>query len=478
MDDLYLGSIAAALSSLFMTIGFIAWDKSWKGTPFYLNLFKCSLASFLFFIIAMIYRSENGFFIPIFPLSMLCLSSLLGIVIGDNTWLTALQMIGLRRVITVDALKPFLSEFFGVVMLHEPLYASIVVGMVLTTGGVLIVALEGDQSETKSNGESNKDFPSSHTNSDKSLDSLESDLAHEDRDTKVHKLSGQMLPHFIKRTVIVIFSRSCRYLKSFQMSKKLLTGYFLSLLNVVFDAYGAVLTKRYGTSMNDWEINAVRFGFAAVVMLIYVILADTIPNATNELSRYLQSMRETDSYEQQHTLLPLEETEESGFDDDYPVCSWDGQDNGEFPEIQLTTTSVLTGDSNTGTADHIQIPLDSMGISSSINNSPLKDSNGKKVLSNGDGGEEKPFHSMLSMTRVDWIWATFGVLCVTFLSSALSNFALFVTPISLWITLTSLGPLYSLPLVYLMKGEVVSGRACVGAAMAVLGVAVMCLMKF
>lgn len=52
-----------------------------------------------------------------------------------------------------------------------------------------------------------------------------------------------------------------------QRAIRLRTGYFLALLNVVLDAYGAFLTKKHGYGMSTWEINLCRLGFAGCLML-------------------------------------------------------------------------------------------------------------------------------------------------------------------------------------------------------------------
>uniref|UniRef100_A0A0G4I1I1 histidine kinase n=1 Tax=Chromera velia CCMP2878 TaxID=1169474 RepID=A0A0G4I1I1_9ALVE len=58
-----------------------------------------------------------------------------------------------------------------------------------------------------------------------------------------------------------------------------------------------------------------------------------------------------------------------------------------------------------------------------------------------------------SMSRSQWIQICCGVLLVTFLSPALSQYALFQISVGITLTLTSTGPLWSLPLVWLMKRE-------------------------
>ena len=77
------------------------------------------------------------------------------------------------------------------------------------------------------------------------------------------------------------------------------------------------------------------------------------------------------------------------------------------------------------------------------------------------------------MTTFQWHKVALGVLFVTFTCPSLSNYALFQIDLGTCLTLTSLGPLFSIPLVYLMKGEVVSRRAIIGATLSVTGIMIM-----
>ena len=73
---------------------------------------------------------------------MLLISSLIGIIIGDNTWLRALALIGTKRVVFVDALKPFLATILAAIFLQENLAIIQIVAIFITMSGVLIVSLE------------------------------------------------------------------------------------------------------------------------------------------------------------------------------------------------------------------------------------------------------------------------------------------------------------------------------------------------
>ena len=73
----------------------------------------------------------------------------------------------------------------------------------------------------------------------------------------------------------------------------------------------------------------------------------------------------------------------------------------------------------------------------------------------------------------DWLQVTLGILFLTFATPALSNYSLLNIDMGACLTLTSLGPIFSLPLVYIMKNEQISLRACIGAFVSVIGIAVM-----
>mmetsp|Transcript_54414 Transcript_54414/g.174468 ORF Transcript_54414/g.174468 Transcript_54414/m.174468 type:complete len:244 (-) Transcript_54414:34-765(-) len=81
---------------------------------------------------------------------------------------------------------------------------------------------------------------------------------------------------------------------------------------------------------------------------------------------------------------------------------------------------------------------------------------------------------MPTQSRRSWTRATAGAVFVTFLCPALGNHALFAIPLSLCLTLGSMSPVFSIPLVWLLKGERVSARAVAGSVVAVLGAAVFC----
>lgn len=140
-----LGVAAAMAAPLVMTCGFIAWDNHWKGSAFALNLYKCNLVTIGFLVLVCTTRSSNPFPATVFTyqaVGYMVLSSTIGILIGDWTWLQALQLLGARRVILMDSLKPFLAALMGWLILEEELRLAALGGIALTVSGVLIVSLE------------------------------------------------------------------------------------------------------------------------------------------------------------------------------------------------------------------------------------------------------------------------------------------------------------------------------------------------
>jgi drug/metabolite transporter (DMT)-like permease len=68
-------------------------------------------------------------------------------------------------------------------------------------------------------------------------------------------------------------------------SKDIRLGYFLAVCNVALDTYGSLLTKQYGVGMTTWEINLIRFGFAAVCL----VLLSAAMRIVNRIRLYIRS---------------------------------------------------------------------------------------------------------------------------------------------------------------------------------------------
>jgi drug/metabolite transporter (DMT)-like permease len=200
------GVAAATIAPFFMAVGFFIWDSQWKGSAFCLNLFKCSVASSMFLVIAVVAwwadsqpREFSSAEQTTTEVQWILLSSLLGIFLGDNLWLLALRKLGAEKTIVVDSFKPFLAAVFAWALLDEPLSWAVGAGVVVSSVGVYFVCKAAASAEKEASNDSS---------------SRPSDKA------KASAASEQSL------------------------------GYVCAAGNVALDAYGSVLTKQFGTCVH------------------------------------------------------------------------------------------------------------------------------------------------------------------------------------------------------------------------------------
>ncbi|CAK0825788.1 unnamed protein product, partial [Prorocentrum cordatum] len=167
----------------------------WAGSAFALNLFKSWLASaILAGILAFTTAGGLGQAASLLDRDAglaLCLSSLVGIVVGDTAWLASIRrpLIGARRVLLVDSLKPFIAAAAGGFVFREEASVWSLASMALAVAGVLMVSLEREGPRKEAWGQS---------------------------------------------------------------GRRRLLGYVLALLTVALDVVGAVLTKGFGTGLSPW----------------------------------------------------------------------------------------------------------------------------------------------------------------------------------------------------------------------------------
>ena len=169
------GVVAATAAPLAMATGFVIWDKRWEeGSGFALNCYKCALASVGFFVVVasmggLAVSGENGD-VTARNRSLLVLSGFIGIVLGDTAWLISLKEIGAHRTIVVDAIKPFVSALFSLVILDEKLTAIQIVGMAICLCGISVVSLERTKKSDEEENDSKEDAPGDATVRDISMD--------------------------------------------------------------------------------------------------------------------------------------------------------------------------------------------------------------------------------------------------------------------------------------------------------------------
>ena len=362
MSSETIGIVAAAATPLLGAVGLFIWNKVWTGDAYTLNLVKCTLGSFGFVVVGLATRGA-GWLAAATPetVAWLVVSAFVGIVIGDNLWLHSLQVLGARRVILIDILKPFIALAMARLVLLEGISVSVALGMVVTLCGVLAVSLEKTEDHERGPAENNtgKDGDVDGSIPDDVLLEVALDAARAPKDDD-EAAGADAKP--------VVFSSG---------GDRMVTGYVAAALNVAFDTWGTVLTKQHGGALNTWEINLVRFGSAALALALGAAFRGR--------------------------------TASRG--------------------IERATSASTTGNAT-------------------------------------DARRFLP-----ELTPREWGQVAAGVAFTTFLAPGLGNFALFrVSSLAVFSTLLCVGPIYSLPLGYLIKGERVTCRAVVGSVVAVLGV--------
>lgn len=432
--------VAAALTSpLVMTIGFCAWDNHWKGSAFALNLYKCTLASTAFLLIVVCIaaittsdddanRSEHSHpdvaspqqrRIVVFPadrftsrsVGYLFLSSAVGIVIGDVLWLRALQLLGARRVIFVDSLKPFTAALLGWLVLDERIRWVALLGIVGTVAGILLVSLEqqkNDSAESPKSG--NEEDTTSGAKENLPVERVTAFVDMEEEQFNIESTSVAVEPSSLQSPES---QQQQSTTKKSTNSSNLWLGYSMSFVNVVLDTYGAVLTKEHGGEFSVWEINLLRFGFASVV-LVLVSLGMTGVNAALLPKR------------SKHTQAPTTSSSPVTMDNTKPIA----RDEGIIRVVVCgeETHRDENNDATRTTDPILAFPSEpTMAVSTS------------------------PWYRLpprTAMPRSSWMYVTMGVALVTVMATSLSNYALFEIALALTLTLTSVGPLYALPLTY------------------------------
>ena len=213
----------------------------------------------------------------------LIVSSFVGIVIGDNLWLHSLSVLGARRVILIDILKPFIALTFAHLLLREGVGYATVLGMCVTLAGVLTVALEREGGDSPGGDSPGGESPGVEL-SDVKVDDVDEDgseLLPTQSPAKqrgpprtacparrcVRRAPGVMPMLRWMDTAPVVGTGAVAEKRRLRDSR-IKWGYVAAALNVAFDTWGTVLTKEHGVGLNTWEINIVRFGFAACALAL------------------------------------------------------------------------------------------------------------------------------------------------------------------------------------------------------------------
>jgi drug/metabolite transporter (DMT)-like permease len=208
----WLAIAGGAVAPGLMAFGLFVWADAWTYSPLALNAFKCTLGSSLFGLVVLIFYRRP---MPGRAVLWLAFSSLLGIVIADTLWLAALQILGARRMIAIDALKPFVAAFMGYFLLGDAVPWLGYLGVVVCALGVYLLNVESAEKEEDE-------------------DAVEADDVVVEESTE---------PPFLR-------------------------GYAYATVNVILDVYAATITVAERGPLSSAEVNLLRFGLAAVLLIL------------------------------------------------------------------------------------------------------------------------------------------------------------------------------------------------------------------
>ncbi|OEU12778.1 hypothetical protein FRACYDRAFT_191068 [Fragilariopsis cylindrus CCMP1102] len=289
-----LGVISALTAPFLVVVGFIVWDNHWNGTAFALNMYKCNMTAIGFLIVSIFVRqfilgpSTEEIFTSQ-KIGGLMVSSTIGILIGDWVWLEGMRLLGSRKIIVVDSLKPFLAAFLGEVFLDERLERGAIIGLILTVLGVALVGLEKEDHHPTKSDKDEETIESAGVGAGTEIFNNERTvLTGKDKDVQQQQQQHQQRQ---SSKVVVDSYAQQRKNRGKQSTKEFIYGLVMAILNVVLHTFGVLLTKKYGVGMTTFEINLIRFGFAGISLLL--TLESIGPLYSLPLSYILQGDRPT-----------------------------------------------------------------------------------------------------------------------------------------------------------------------------------------
>lgn len=580
--------LAASFTPILGASGCILWENSWLGSPFALNLFKSVFAGLLFFIVACIFRWPLWMLGSLNDVKWVAIASLLSNVVGDSIWLSALKMIGARRVIMIDATKPLIGSLLGAIFLNQPFSLYMIVGIGLSSCGLLLASLDRKPSLHK------KEYSGSvhGENGNGRLDILEAlksehDLGHlsamrirevrnldvfNETDSKLSadpginaweednnepnersslsgmhaglsRISQRSKPHgtrdkHSKHARPVTVSRGQHSMHNIGLlaeittddmidieesnglidKKTLALGYAYAVLNTLLDCIGSVLIVHHGIQMTPFEIGAIQ-KIVCALCLFAVAGAYLFIRGVGRFCRWDRVFfmwNSSNNYQTTSTSLPGL----MGVDGGTSMLGTDISGSGSSIELESNNSSIKN------TVPFVSNPLVDQSIKNKFSkiqgarlgdedsvrsesilgtNGPIEDPNedqsdmedGERQSSaltdrddesNADvdmgslmefnshsAVQSNKWYAMPYMPQENWNMVMLGTLFVTFLTPILYIYALFKISVGLCLTLSSLGPIYAVPLLYCMKGEETSVTTALGSLLAVVGVIILCM---
>ena len=286
-----MSQVSAIIAGIFgpglCTFGLFIWADRWKLGALALNAFKGSFASI--FLAAVVAATTRNF-AEVYTkeaVSQMILASFLGIVVADTWWLLALDILGARRMIAIDSIKPFLSIGFGAIMLGQSLSGLGVAGVIVTTTGIVLVNLDKSNKEAESDDDAGSDHAMKNIyslpagGSKKIVELLEMNenkliasvpISNESPETVFEPSASRAESLDIHISDATANEATPPPKDSSSPSRfgckwnSVAAGYWYALGNVLCDLWAATITIKYHGKMSVADVSLVRFGFGAIVL--------------------------------------------------------------------------------------------------------------------------------------------------------------------------------------------------------------------
>jgi DME family drug/metabolite transporter len=148
-----LGELASLISAICWTFSAALYKIALKETdPLIANIIRIIFTSFsLIFICFLLNRINELFIISFMPLFYIILSSLIGLGLGDLTYMYSLDLIGVSRAVPISSIYPLFTIFFSFLFFNEKISLIVFIGALIIILGIWILF-----KEEKSNFSNNK----------------------------------------------------------------------------------------------------------------------------------------------------------------------------------------------------------------------------------------------------------------------------------------------------------------------------------
>lgn len=138
----FRGELAALTAALLWAAASVVYGRlGQQVAPLILNLAK-GLIAIALLLLTILVRGEFGVDLPPIAVVLLLLSGVIGIGLGDTAYFEALNCLGPRRVLVMEALAPPLAALLALSFLQEQLGLTAWLGIGLTLAGVIWVITE------------------------------------------------------------------------------------------------------------------------------------------------------------------------------------------------------------------------------------------------------------------------------------------------------------------------------------------------